>query len=295
MRRCALDATPKGCWSLTDAADTFLDELFHTVELSNPEFERDGLRLATVKSRALGRRTDVTFWVPSESGDVTTLLILLHGVYGSHWCWSLKGGAHRTAARLVGEGRIAPVVLAMPSDGLLHDGSGYLQWPMMDVERFVIDEVSRLARLAAPALTPDCRIAIAGLSMGGYGALRLGAKYPERFCAISAHSAITEMGDLAGFVEEPIGVYEQCAPAEEMTALYWLERNKDRLPPLRFDCGREDPLLASNRALHVALEAQGIAHGYEEFAGGHTWPYWQQHLEETLMHVDRHREGVAKR
>ena len=272
---------------------------FHAVELSDPALEQEGLRLATVKSPALGRRTDVSFWVPSPEAShaerIPTLLLLLHGVYGSHWVWSLKGAAHRTAAGLLAAQRIAPMVIAMPSDGLERDGSGYLRWPALagraevDLERFLLEEVPALAELAAPALGTGYQLAIAGLSMGGYGALRLGAKYPERFCAVSAHPAITNPQDLAPFVEEPISQYlATTSQPQELDALFWLQRNASRLPPLRFDCGLSDTLLASNRRLHTALDRLGVAHTYQEFAGGHEWPYWQQHLTETLLHADRH-------
>ena len=137
---------------MTDSAG----DAFHTVELSDPALERDGLRIATVRSRALGCRTDVSFWIPPGAKSVPTLLILLHGVYGSHWVWAWKGAAHQTAARLVRAGEISPLILAMPSDGLVNDGSGYLSWPGgPDVERFIIEEVPRLcstptARLPLP-------------------------------------------------------------------------------------------------------------------------------------------------
>lgn len=266
---------------------------FSTVELSDPAFERDHLRLATVRSPALGRRADVTFWVP-PAPHIRTLLILLHGVYGSHWVWALKGGAHRTAEQLLEAGEIAPMVVAMPSDGLLRDGSAYLRWPATDsrpaedAERWIIDEVPALARIAAPALRPTPKLAIAGLSMGGYGALRLGAKYAMRFSAVAAHSAITEIDDLATFIHEPLSAYLACASREELSPLGWMRQNRRDLPPLHIDCGTGDSLLESNRRLHHALTTEAIPHTYHEHPGGHDWPYWQQHLADTLRHVDRH-------
>lgn len=261
---------------------------FRTLEVSDPAYERDSLRVVTVKSPALRERADVSLWIP-EARQIGTLLILLHGVYGSHWVWGMKGGAHRTARRLLESGEIAPMVIAMPSDGMSRDGSAYLKWPgAQDVERWITEEVPAIAHLAAPALLPDAKIGIAGLSMGGYGALRLGAKYARNFCAISAHSAITCIEDMAKFVEEPLLDYLDCAPREELDVLHWIRLHADELPPLRFDCGAADSLLASNRELHRALEREGIAHRYDEFSGGHDWSYWQAHLEETLRHVDQY-------
>jgi putative tributyrin esterase len=258
---------------------------FRTVELSDPIYEQDGLRLATVKSPALRRRADVSFWVP-RAQEVDTLLILLHGVYGSHWVWSMKAGVHRTAQALLDAGEVAPMVIAMPSDGLARDGSAYLKHPNAeDVESWIMEEVPIIARLAAPALRADARIAIAGLSMGGYGALLLGSKYAERFCAISAHSAITDIGEMAHFVEEPMSEY-RAALHEELSPIYWIKRNRDRLPPMRFDCGTADPLLSGNRILHASLEKENIPHIYQEFDGGHAWSYWRTHVASTLRFVN---------
>lgn len=256
--------------------------VFRTVEISDPAYEHEGLRTVTVKSAALRGRGDVSVWVP-EAAEMGILLVLLHGVYGSHWVWPLKAGVPRTAQRLLSAGEIRPMVIAMPSDGLGRDGSAYLTHPDgMDVERWIVEEVPAIARLAAPALRADAGVVIGGLSMGGYGALRLGAKYADRFRGISAHSAICTIEGMASFVEEPLSDYLACAPREELDPLEWLRRHREHLPRLRFDCGIEDNLLAGNRQLHAALEADEMAHEYNEFPGGHTWSYWQEHVVETL-------------
>src|SRR5579862_3412595 len=125
---------------------------FRTIEISEPRFEAEGLRWVTVKSRALGHRADITLFVPKEAaaGSNIPLVILLHGVYGSHWAWSLKGGAHRTAARLIEKKEIPPMAMAMPSDGLWGDGSGYLPHRDADFERWIVEEVPAAAREAMP-------------------------------------------------------------------------------------------------------------------------------------------------
>lgn len=258
------------------------EQLFHTIELSDPAFECEGLRHATVKSRALGRRADVTLWVP-QANQIGTLLILLHGVWGSHWVWSQKAGVHRTAQKMVAEEALAPIVIAMPSDGLKNDGSAYLPWPDGEnAEAWIVDEVPAIAQLAAPSLRKDAAVVIAGLSMGGYGALRLGSKYRERFSAVSAHSAITRIEDFQSFVEEPLDDYVRCASSAELDVLPLLTKTAGRLPRLRFDCGTSDSLIAGNRRLHAELLAHGVEHEYAEFPGGHEWPYWQKHVAETL-------------
>lgn len=257
--------------------------MFRTIELSDPRFEHEGLRYVTVKTPNLRGRGDITFWSPDGVSEQESLplVILLHGVYGSHWAWSLKGAAHRTADRLIRAGQLPPLRLAMPSDGLWGDGSGYLPHDDHQFDRWIIDDVPA----ACPGTVSD--LFIAGLSMGGYGALRLGAMYPERFQAVSGLSSITHLEQMAQFVEEPLEHYRQADAAHE-SVLDLMLQNRDRLPQnglprIRFDCGTEDSLLEANRALHQGLTEAGIPHQYEEFAGGHEWPYWETHLEDTLL------------
>ena len=260
---------------------------YRTIALSDPQFERDCLRLLTFKSPALGGRGDVSIFVPPgcAAGQNLPLVLLLHGVYASHWAWSLLGGAHLTALGLIEQGMIGPAVIAMPSDGLSGDGTGYLPHRSADYERWIIDDVAGCVTEAIPCVGPDSKLFLAGLSMGGYGAIRLGAKYARRVSGISAHSSLTHPDQLAQFVEGPIAALI-ASQREDTRLLYWLKKNKEVLPPLRFDCGTSDPLIEENRELHSELVELGIPHGYFEFAGGHEWPYWHEHLKDTLLFFD---------
>src|SRR6267154_1045225 len=125
-----------------------MNSIFRTIEISEPRFEADGLKWVTVKSRALRHRADLTLFVPRQAASVSNIpvVILLHGVYGSHWAWALKGGAHRMAARLIDAQQIPPMVLAMPSDGLWGDGSGYLPHPNHNFELWVVEDVPAAVR-----------------------------------------------------------------------------------------------------------------------------------------------------
>ena len=258
--------------------------MFKTVCVSDQRFETDGLRSVVVKSSALRGRGDVTVWSPP--GPPVALVVLLHGVYGSHWSWALQGGAHHTARRLYDAGEIPALALAMPADGLRGDGTGYLRHPDgVDYERWIVDEVPAAARAALPDLRPDVPQFIAGLSMGGFGALRVGARHHTRFAGISGHSSITHLDQMAPFVEEDISTL--AADAADASALDAILAAGHRLPPLRLDCGVDDPLIDDNRILHAALRANGVPHTYEEFAGGHEWAYWETHLADSLRFFAR--------
>lgn len=261
--------------------------VFRTVEVSDPALTPEGLIFVTVKSTALGRRADLTLYRPpqAEGGRSLPIVLLLHGVYGSHWAWAFKGGAHRTAQRLIDIGTLPPLVLAMPSDGLWGDGSGYVRHADHDAERWIVDEVPAAACAALAECDAHSPLAIAGLSMGGFAALRLAGRYPQRFRAAAGLSSITEASQLDALIEEPRHGWA-CAPADTCV-LDALCQAGAALPALRLSCGTDDVLLPANQALHAALAAADIAHEYAEHPGGHDWGSWGSQLEDTLRFLVR--------
>ena len=268
---------------------------YRTIEVSDPAFECDHLRTITIRSEALRMRGDISLFVPPTDNASVPLLVLLHGVYGSHWAWTMKGGAHRSALRLMSENRLRPLAIVMPSDGLWADGSGYL--PHHGAESCSRESEANAADIAGmedvidacqeaiPLVDDRSPVFLSGFSMGGYGALRLGSKYAARVSGISAHSSITDLEQMRHFVDEQLDGYAD-AGDENADVLFWMRKNRACLPPIRFDCGNADLLVEDNRRLHRNMVAEGIAHRYEEYPGGHTWQYWQEHVEETLLFVE---------
>lgn len=260
-----------------------MEELFRTTEISDPRFESDNLRFITVKSNNLKGRGDICVFVPpGENMANLPLVILLHGVYGSAWVWTHKAGVHKTALNMIQNKEIPPMVIAMPSDGLWGDGSGYLPHNQKDFEQWIIEDVPNAVLENISSVTQNSDMFISGLSMGGFGALRLGIKYANRFKAISAHSSITDLEQMNLFVEEPLENYLQ---EDEKENSVWglLRENTGKLPRIRFDCGKSDELIEANRALHEQLKMDTIPHEYQEFEGGHDWSYWQEHVEKSLL------------
>ncbi len=267
-----------------------MNSMFRTTALSDPKFEGDGnLRFITVKTPNLKGRGDICVFVPPvENVRDLPLAILLHGVYGSAWEWTLKGGVHMTALEMIQKGTIAPMVIAMPSDGLWGDGSAYVPHNGFDFEKWIVEDVPNAVKQNIPLVTEKSDLFISGLSMGGFGALRLGIKYAKKIKAISAHSAITALDQMPLFVEEPVQGYFQ---ADEREHSVWgmaqhSKHRSDALPKIRFDCGTDDLLIEHNRILHGQLSEANIDHVYEEFPGKHEWAYWQEHIKESLLFFD---------
>ena len=259
---------------------------FRTIELSDPSFEKDGLRFMTIKTPHLKGRGDICLYVPEVESGITNLpiYILLHGVYGSAWVWAMKGGAHRTAKQLIENQTIQPAILAMPSDGLWGDGSAYFSHHGSHFDEWIVSDVPQAIIENIPEAGESSPLCIGGLSMGGYGALSLGSRFPDRFQAISGHSSITQLNQMDIFVEEALEEY--LTYSEWPDVIDSIKANQDIVPPLRFDCGKSDILIEHNRALHLQLKEINFSHIYEEFEGGHEWPYWQTHIARSLVFFD---------
>lgn len=266
-----------------------MENRFRTVEISDPAFERDHLRFITVKTDHLKGRGDVCVFTPPVNQNVADLpvVILLHGVYGSAWSWPLKSGIHLQAMKWINEGSIPPMVIAMPSDGLWGDGSGYVPHNGFDFEKWIAEDIPCLLKEHIEGVTGNSPFFISGLSMGGFGALKIGVKYHHVFQAAGAHSSITEIGQMKIFVEEELSEYLQ-ADMKDEDVLSTILAHRENIIPFRFDCGMNDMLIEQNRELHRQLEHHSIPHEYAEHPGEHEWTYWKEHIKDSFFFFARH-------
>ncbi len=174
------------------------------------------------------------------------------------------------------------MLIVMPDGGT----SGYLN--LIDTERRLdVDDRLGVARYE-DTIVQDLRDhvtrifnvrsgpwAIGGLSMGGFGALRLGLKYPDLFNSIWAHSSAPRIGWLmADRTPDPVDAQILTHARHLAAAGTW--------PEISFDCGTGDDLIGENRQLHGQLDELGIQHHYAEHPGGHTWGYWDVHVRSAL-------------
>lgn len=260
---------------------------FRTTEIGDFPYEGGVLKHVTVKSPALKARADCSVYAPNQvqRGQSVPVVILLHGVYGSHWIWNGMGQAHTTLQALIDQGEVAPMILTTPSDGLWGDGSGYLKHNRQDFERWIVEDVPELVH-EVTGNAKDVSLFIGGLSMGGYGALRIGARHPGKFKAFSGHSSITVFEEMSQFVEEPLERYNIEDP-DAVAVITAMRSNREHLAPFQFDCGIDDPLIEGNRTFHHQLKEAGIPHEYTEHPGGHEWSYWTKHVATTFRFFDR--------
>ncbi len=151
-------------------------------------------------SDALGRGMAYSVYLPDgyDDGGPYPVVYLLHGLGGSEKDWPNAGGAGRTADRLIADGTVRPMILVMPDGGdswyvdtTAYGGPGAF-------ETAIADDLTRHIETAYKAGRTRSTRAIAGLSMGGFGAVRFAFKYPERFAAAVSFSGAIVEDDLPG-------------------------------------------------------------------------------------------------
>lgn len=139
--------------------------------------------------------------------------------------------------------------------------------------------------------------AIAGLSMGGYGALKFGVKYPQMFAFAASFSgaldaAVWAENDLKNFgTDLPRSIMETFGPAgsptrsaNDLTKLVreFPSERLAELPYFYLDCGTEDGLLMFSRKLSALFVERKIPHEFRQLPGIHNWVYWDAQVREAL-------------
>jgi putative tributyrin esterase len=210
-----------------------------------------------------------------------SVFYLLHGLSDDHTIWMRRTSIERYVERL-------PLVVVMP-DG----GRGWYTNAVQGLayEDDLIKDVVGLVDRTFPVKAERAGRAIGGLSMGGYGAVKLGLKYPDMFASVNSHSGAVGaprdpklIKDLNPeferiFGNSPRGGFEDPAAIVERI-------DHGLIPALRIDCGTDDFLLDENRTFHRLLESMHVPHEYQEFPGGHNWAYWDTHVQEAVaFHV----------
>ena len=216
-----------------------------------------------VDSDLLGQTLEQGVYDPGEAGR--PLLVLLHG-RGSDpldvWTLGLRAGLEQLGSR-------APAVLIV--DG--GDHSYYHDRRDGRWGEYVIREAipAALRQLRADPK----RIAIGGISMGGFGALDLARLHPSRFCAVGGHSpALWRTGG-----ETPAGAFDD---AEDFARHDLFGDPARGRAPVWIDVGTDDPFLDAARGYAQLLQRHGRQVTLHVTAGGHDRVYWKRHLDEYL-------------
>ncbi|HXT36747.1 MAG TPA: alpha/beta hydrolase family protein [Chloroflexota bacterium] len=227
-------------------------------------------------SAALEKMTAATLILPEGRSGPFPTFYLLHGLSDDHTAWTRNTSLERYAAAY-------PFLIVMPDGGRGY----YSDAPGGDAYETAIvrDLVTYVDQTFQTDPRPEAR-AIGGLSMGGYGALKLGMGYPDLFGSVTSHScsrAVLWTHESNTDEEKFLRAFGPM-PRGGSSDLFALAERIDQagLPALSLDCGTEDELLEVNRHFHAHLEALHIPHLYREYPGGHAWDYWDRRIQEAL-------------
>ena len=245
------------------------------------------LREESFQSSALSRTMKYRVLVPQgyeRSEKRYPVLYLLHGLTGDYKDWT-------TRTNLAEYTRTLSLIVVMP------DGENQWYTNAADgtakFEDYITTDLP--SDVVSKYRTVNSRYgrAIAGLSMGGYGALKLALKRPAQFSVVGAFSGAFGVTRPGGY-EKAIGAVE----GERLTKIFGATDSDTRklndvfalsaamkptaAPYIYIDCGTADSLVTENREVVAALHKAGVAYEYHEIAGAHSWDYWDRRIREFL-------------
>ncbi len=247
-------------------------------------------------SKALFSNTGVTVFIPSmlfgdiaagepypyKPGSKYPVLYLLHGYSGDHTDWI-------TRTNVLGYAEERKLALVMPGvwDSYYCDiAQGKDFW------RYVSEELPLFIESMFPVSGKREDTFAAGLSMGGYGAMRLALLQPGRFAAAATLSGFLDVAQTKGETLQAIAQSYKKAFGEKdpvgtgYDLLHLLEKCAGmgvELPKIYQSCGTSDDLLCGNRNFHAKARALNIDIEYTEEAGAmHEWGFWDRQIKQVI-------------
>lgn len=240
-------------------------------------------------SEVLGIQTAAYVLMPEEkelkaSREPVPVLYLLHGLSDDHTMWMRQTMIEQFSRKY----RLCIVMPAVNRSFYMdmEHGAKY--------ETFVAEELPRIIETYFPVGKKREHRFAAGLSMGGYGALKLGIQHPNRYAAVASLSGALAMEDVferrAGlsdmYVREMYDIYGD--EQKIKTGKGNLKRMADKLaktpekaPKMYVACGTEDHLIQSNE---LFFERYGKVFDieYHTEPGVHSWYFWNKYIEKVL-------------
>jgi putative tributyrin esterase len=228
-------------------------------------------------SQSLEISASMNVILPQQKGRLFPTLYLLHGLSDDHTAWCRQTSIERYA---LARG-IAVVMPAANRSFYANMNHGAKYWT------FISEELPELARSFFPLSPLREHNFVAGLSMGGYGAMKLGLSFPDRFAAAASLSGALDVSRLRAdnFGGEMDFVFSDSSPVPGSADLFSLTQQiagKPTVPMLYQCCGTEDFLYEDNIRFRDHCRNLGLPLTYEEEPGDHEWGYWDRKIARVL-------------
>jgi S-formylglutathione hydrolase FrmB len=270
-----------------------------------PEGSR--VQYKTYQSALMSRELRYAVYLPPSYETSGTrrypVLYFLHGLNENEMRWSTRGEADLLLDKLVAAKSIGEFIVAIPMSSTTsfytNARAGNAPWEDAVVKEF-IPMIESTYRVNATRATRG----ISGISMGGYGSLKIAMKHPEMFGSVSAHSAALvpdfnnttvagrRLDQFKSLFDGIYGIGFNGVGALDLS--YWAANNpldlaKDtaKLQGMKiyFDCGTEDEygFYAGQQVLDDLLTKAKYAHTAGLYPGNHGWDYAKAHIQNSLM------------
>lgn len=207
------------------------------------------------------------------------VLYLLHGYNGSCYSWSWL---HREMRAFVEANQC---ILVCP-DGARSWYIDAPRKPRSKFETFISQELVRAVDLEYRTIKQNSKRVIAGISMGGHGAVYLALRHPDIFGAVASTSGGLDLKPFAGEwnLNTLLG-NPQKFPGHwiQFSAIHQLDSLKEGDLGIYLDCGTDDFFLLVNRSFHDRLTQMKISHQYFESEGGHDQKYWLKSMQSVFL------------
>ncbi len=245
------------------------------------------------ESKMVGKTLPYRVVLPPDYESATKMrypvLYLLHGLTGhfDNWTNNTKLAQYAMNYHVI-------IVTPEGNNGWYVDSATV---PNEKYESYILQEIMPDVEKRYRTLTSREGRAIAGLSMGGYGALKFGLKYPEKFVFAASFSGAfkaaawneQELTIAGNWVKVPItqafgtGATETRKQNEVYQMVKDLTPEKTAaLPFIYMSCGTEDFLIADNEQMQQTLQLKKVKHEYRELPGIHDWKFWDDQVQEIL-------------
>ncbi|QCX34291.1 acetylesterase [Caloramator sp. E03] len=237
--------------------------------------------------------------MPERDDKPYKTLYLLHGIFGNYTDWVSGTNIQRWAQ----ENDLAVV---MPSG----DNMFYVDNPKISsyYGEFIGKELVEITRKMFPLSKRREDTYIAGLSMGGYGAIRNGLKYHDTFGYIAGLSSALIIDDIEKRTDDVQFFFESRSFAEgcfgDLTKVKnsdmnpkWLIKKlveeKVDIPKIYMACGKDDFLFKANQEFKDYLDELGVEVTFEVGPGGHEWDFWNRYIYKVLQWLPLEKNSVG--
>ncbi len=262
---------------------------FVTVELKIPQ---------------LMQSVPVQLYFPTDLPDavgneVKGVITLLHGMSNTPSDWLMMSAACRYAAD-------NGYVLVVPGAGnsFFIDMAYGPPWHTI-LTKYLPDQLQRIFKLP----TERKKNFVAGISMGGYGAMHLGLSHPERYAAIGSFSGAMDLGTIGASVDLIPDMRSIFAPvlgddltlSEDHQLLVMAKKvaalPKEQQPRIFATCGAQDvdtSIRTQNRNFFEASKDLALSYTYAEWDGVHEWNFWDRSFAEFIGFIQNSDYGQRK-